>query len=347
MSEKKKLLFIYPQLYTFVKTDLELLSDKFQIISFNQKWSSKYLLPFNLIVQFFYLLFNLVKVDTILISFGGYHSLLPALFGKIFNKKIFIIVHGTDCVSFPEINYGNLRNPIMRFFISNTYNLVDKILPVSKSLVYTKNTYYAKTPIEFGYSYHLKDITTPYKVIHNAVDHSFWFKDKKTLKDNTTFISVLSNGKEHIKGIDLLCEVTSSFPNCKFFLAGIDKIDSLKIPKNVICLGRLNPKQLREYYSKSRFYLQLSNTEGFGVSLCEAMLCECIPIVSSVNMLPEIVGDTGFILETRDSSMLSRLINDAINCNFDLLSKRARLKIKDNYFKQKRKSSLIKELTSK
>lgn len=347
MSEKKKLLFIYPQLYTFVKTDLELLSDKFQIISFNQKWSSKYLLPFNLIVQFFYLLFNLVKVDTILISFGGYHSLLPALFGKIFNKKIFIIVHGTDCVSFPEINYGNLRNPIMRFFISNTYNLVDKILPVSKSLVYTKNTYYAKTPIEFGYSYHLKDITTPYKVIHNAVDHSFWCKDKNTLKDNTTFISVLSNGKEHIKGIDLLCEVTSSFPNCKFFLAGIDSIDSLEIPKNVICLGRLNPKQLREYYSKSRFYLQLSNTEGFGVSLCEAMLCECIPIVSSVNMLPEIVGDTGFILEARDSSMLSGLINDAISCNFDLLSKKARSKIKDNYYMQKRKSSLIKELTSK
>ena len=347
MSEKKKLLFIYPQLYTFVKTDLELLSDKFQIISFNQKWSSKYLLPFNLIVQFFYLLFNLVKVDTILISFGGYHSLLPALFGKIFNKKIFIIVHGTDCVSFPEINYGNLRNPIMRFFISNTYNLVDKILPVSKSLVYTKNTYYAKTPIEFGYSYHLKDITTPYKVIHNAVDHSFWCKDKNTLKDNTTFISVLSNGKEHIKGVDLLCEVTSSFPNCKFFLAGIDNIDSLKIPKNVICLGRLNPKQLREYYSKSRFYLQLSNTEGFGVSLCEAMLCECIPIVSSVNMLPEIVGDTGFILEARDSSMLSGLINDAISCNFDLFSKKARLKIKDNYYMQKRKSSLIKELTSK
>ena len=347
MSEKKKLLFIYPQLYTFVKTDLELLSDKFQIISFNQKWSSKYLLPFNLIVQFFYLLFNLVKVDTILISFGGYHSLLPALFGKIFNKKIFIIVHGTDCVSFTEISYGNLRNPIMRFFISNTYNLVDKILPVSKSLVYTKNTYYAKTPIEFGYSYHLKDITTPYKVIHNAVDHSFWCKDKNTLKDNTTFISVLSNGKEHIKGIDLLCEVTSSFPNCKFFLAGIDKIDSLKIPKNVMCLGRLNPKQLREYYSKSRFYLQLSNTEGFGVSLCEAMLCECIPIVSSVNMLPEIVGDTGFILEARDSSMLSGLINDAISCNFDLLSKKARSKIKDNYYMQKRKSSLIKELTSK
>ena len=82
-----------------------------------------------------------------------------------------------------------------------------------------------------------------------------------------------------------------------------------------MCLGRLNPKQLREYYSKSRFYLQLSNTEGFGVSLCEAMLCECIPIVSSVNMLPEIVGDTGFILETRDSSMLSGLINDSIICN--------------------------------
>ena len=130
----------------------------------------------------------------------------------------------------------------------------------------------------------------------------------------------------------MLCEVASSFPNCKFFLAGIDKIDSLRIPKNVICLGRLNPKQLREYYSKSRFYLQLSNTEGFGVSLCEAMLCECIPIVSSVNMLPEIVGDTAGYFRNRDSSMLSGLINDAISCNFDLLSNRARLKIKDNYY---------------
>ena len=84
MSEKKKLLFIYPQLYTFVKTDLELLSDKFQIISFNQKWSSKYLLPFNLIVQFFYLLFNLVKVDTILISFWWLSFFAPSIVWKDF-----------------------------------------------------------------------------------------------------------------------------------------------------------------------------------------------------------------------------------------------------------------------
>ena len=41
------------------------------------------------------------------------------------------------------------------------------------------------------------------------------------------------------------------------------------------------------------------------------------------------------------------LINDAISCNFDLFSKKARLKIKDNYYMQKRKSSLIKELISK
>ena len=102
-----------------------------------------------------------------------------------------------------------------------------------------------------------------------------------------------------------------------------------------------------DYLHKNNYDLQLSNTEGFGVSLCEAMLCECIPIVSSVNMLPEIVGDTGFILETRDSSKLSGLINEAINCNFDLFSKKARLKIKNNYYMQKRKSSLIKELTSK
>ena len=43
-------------------------------------------------------------------------------------------------------------------------------------------------------------------------------------------------------------------------------------------------EKLRNYYSKSQFHFQLSMYEGFGLALCEAMLCRCIPIGSSVNM---------------------------------------------------------------
>ena len=57
---KKKLLFIYPNLYTFIQTEIDLLSDDYDIISITQKWSNKILLPFNLTVQFFFLLYNLL-----------------------------------------------------------------------------------------------------------------------------------------------------------------------------------------------------------------------------------------------------------------------------------------------
>ena len=57
------------------------------------------------------------------------------------------------------------------------------------------------------------------------------------------------------------------------------------------------PQELKILYNESKFYFQLSNTEGFGVALCEAMLCGCVPIVSDVNFLPSIVGNSGFVLK--------------------------------------------------
>ena len=54
IKTKEKLIFIYPDLYSFVKTDINLLSSKFDIISWQQKWSKKILLPFNLKFQFLF-----------------------------------------------------------------------------------------------------------------------------------------------------------------------------------------------------------------------------------------------------------------------------------------------------
>ncbi len=118
---KKKLIFIYPKLYTFIHTEIKLLSDEFDLISITQNWERKILLPFNLIRQVVFLLINIRKVDTILISFGGYWSFFPSLFGNLLGKKVAIVVHGTHCVSFPEINYGNLRLPLMRYFTKKSF----------------------------------------------------------------------------------------------------------------------------------------------------------------------------------------------------------------------------------
>ncbi|HMC97284.1 MAG TPA: glycosyltransferase, partial [Flavobacteriales bacterium] len=66
-------------------------------------------------------------------------------------------------------------------------------------------------------------------------------------------------------------------------------------------------------YGSATYYLQLSVSEGFGNALCEAMLCGCIPIVSSTGAMPRIVGDTGYIVQRRDPDVLERTIREAMS----------------------------------
>ena len=114
--------------------------------------------------------------------------------------------------------------------------------------------------------------------------------------------------------------------------------------ENIIFLGRLSPYDLNNYYNKTKFYLQLSNFEGFGVAICEAMLCECIPIVSNVNYLPEIIGNSGFILNKRNKTMLVDLIHKALSSDTEKLSKLSRDRIKKEFHVSKRKEMLISTL---
>ena len=343
---KKNLIFIYPKLYTFIQTEIKLLSDEFNLISINQNWERKILLPFNLIRQVIFLVINIRKVDTILISFGGYWSFFPALFSNLLGKKVAIVMHGTDCVSFPEIEYGNLRNPILSFVTKKSLQWASIILPVSESLVYTENNYYSSKTLKFGYNYHLSNIKTPYKVIHNGLNVLDWVRDNEIIRNKTSFVTVLGKGKIKIKGVDLIIEVASRFPNSIFYLAGIENVKGYNIPKNIICKGRLTPEELKVLFNQSQFYLQLSNTEGFGVALCEAMLCECIPLVSDVNFLPTIIGDSGFVLNKRNSDMLVDLINMALNSDIIHLEQKARKRIKDNFSVNKRKKMLLSVLTN-
>ena len=342
---KKNLIFIYPKLYTFIQTEIKLLSDEFNLISINQNWERKILLPFNLIRQVIFLVINIRKVDTILISFGGYWSFFPALFSDLLGKKVAIVLHGTDCVSFPEIEYGNLRNPILSFVTKKSLQWASIILPVSESLVYTENNYYSSKTLKFGYNYHLSNIKTPYKVIHNGLNILDWVRDNEIIRNKTSFVTVLGEGKIKIKGVDLIIEVASRFPNSIFYLAGIDKLIGYDVPENIICKGILNAEELKELYNQSQFYLQLSNTEGFGVALCEAMLCECIPIVSDVNFLPNIIGDSGLILKKRNVEMLFDLINLALKLDISIMEQRSRKRIIDNFSIENRQRLLISALS--
>ena len=334
---KKKIIYIAPSWSTFVKEDISFLSEKYNTIPNIYNWSKKHLTPLYIIQQFFFVLFHSFNCEAIIISFGGYWSFLPSLIGKVRNVPTFIILNGTDCAAFPELNYGDLRKPWLKFILKKSYQWCSQLLPVSQSLVFYENNYFTDYPIFQGFQHHLPSVKTSYQVIPNGLKISNWEPNKTIIRNQKSFITILSNGQFFLKGGKLILEVAEKFPEHTFHFVGINDLEKKEIPTNVICHGRLVPEKLKEKLQAATYYFQLSNYEGFGVALCEAMLCECIPIVSRVNALPEIIGETGFVLEQRNAKLLEQLLHSILkNSSSNDLRKKARNRIIKNYSQQKR-----------
>ena len=132
------------------------------------------------------------------------------------------------------------------------------------------------------------------------------------------------------------------FPECEFAILGMQDASGLpNKPANVKVLPPLKNEGLIDVFSASEFYLQLSVAEGFPNAICEAMLCECIPIGSNVFSIPEIIGDSGFVLKKRDVKELKLLIQKAIECDKAALMKNSRERIAQNYSLLKRREKLL------
>ena len=317
--KKQKVLFVTPSFQSFVKQDIQILSKYFDLTINAQNWKEKERAPFLLIYQFLLLLLQVPKVDFVWVHFGGYWSFLPALLGKITGKPVFIVLHGTDCASIPELHYGSLRIPLLRWFIKKSYQWASCLLPVSDSLINSKQEFGPGEKVfNNGFLHHFQGLKTPYKVIPNGFDQHFWSLEKNTTRDSNSFLSVLSKDQFILKGGDLILQLAKRLPECSFRIAGME-IPELKepIPNNLSFLGKLSAKDLREEYRKASIYLQLSAFEGFGCALCEAMLCGCFPVGSNVNHIPTIIGKSGRVITKRDLSILEKCINDLFEKDID------------------------------
>jgi len=341
---KSKIIYVVALHSSFVDLDMTILSKRYTVILNSYKWQQKFLMPVFMFRQLGVLLKHAFSTKLIFISSGGNWSLIPVVFGKLFSIPVFIVLNGSDCASLPFVNFGNLRKFLMRNSCRLSYELAGMLLPVSESLVMTKNTYYSKEhPLYQGYKYFFPHVKTKYQVIFNGLDEVFWSKDDNTERENKSFFSVFSPNQYILKGGDLIVAMAKRFPDCNFYIAGLKEPPGLAgLSPNVFFLGFLSPPELRMYFNKCRFHFQLSIYEGFGLTLCEAMLCECIPIGSDVNFIPGIIGDAGFILRHRDEDLLEDLIRQALRCeNLSAIGANARQRIIANFGIEKREQQLF------
>lgn len=351
---KPKLIYIYPSKSSFINSDIEFLSKKFEVEVLDLPWGNAKKLLINLGKQFMFLLRYTRKTETIVISFAGYFSLLPVVFGKIFKKKTLIILNGTDCVSFPEYNYGSLRKPLLRFFIEKSQHYASKLLPVDASLIQQKHLFDKNVAQKNqGLKAFFKKNTTPTTVIPNGFNTDFWnFSSENTKKNG--FITVVATQKKAtaiFKGIDLVIAIAKKNPQKNFTIVGMSKEiqQAFEVLENVTYYPFVLKETLRTFYQEHQFYMQLSINEGFGCALAEAMLCGCIPIVANTGALPTVVGKTGFIVEKRTNSAVESVVKEALQTSEEKekeLSLRARSHIVNNFSISKRERLLLQEINS-
>jgi glycosyltransferase involved in cell wall biosynthesis len=96
------------------------------------------------------------------------------------------------------------------------------------------------------------------------------------------------------------------------------------------------------FYNAHQYYIQLSIAEGFPSAICEAMLCQCIPIGSTVGAIPDIVGDCGYLVEKRDDQEIEATVVKALQADDkEETSRKARERIITKFGPGSRKEALL------
>ena len=335
------IIYTFPVRTAFIDRDLKMISPEFEIktLEFTQ---SPIALPFYFILQFFQLLWLLPKTTQYLCFFGGYHSVLPAWFGRVSGKKCIIQAGGTDCINMPEIGYGNFRKKCLRKATIYSFKNCSLILPVAQALVKQDYSYDTSISPKQGLLNLIPELKTPIQVIPNGFDTAFWRNIGKERKRNT-FITV-ATGTSHpsraiVKGYDLINQLAATHPDFNFTLAGDSNYTSPN--SNVLVIGKQTPRDLLKLFNSHQFYLQLSTSEGFPNSLGEAMACGCIPIGSAVGAIPEIIGNEHLVLQQKNIDDLIQLVYNLKNHDLTKLQLEAETRIRQNFNFNKRKESLL------
>ena len=330
LRNKKNILFIYPIFSSFVSADYEILSEKYNVVKYqyvHKKKISTHLL--NQIKLKFWLFKNIIGADAVYVWFADYHSLLPILFAKLLQKKSFIVLGGYDVTFIPSLDYGSLNNSLRAFCTKQSLKNATVNLAVSN--------YVANQAIE---------IVTKAKVelIYNGVNLSK-FKSEVGIRKNKilTVGSIDSIRRIKLKGIDVFVKVAIAMPEYEFAIVGITQSMQKElgdIPNNLVMVDQVQQDELFRYYNESKVYCQFSIVEAFCLALAEAMACGCTGVVTDAGALPEVIGDSGFIVDAESMIEIKEKIEEALKLSEKSNFKSVKI-IKDNFDIEYRKEKLF------
>ncbi len=269
------------------------------------------------------------RADLVFCWFASVYGAAAVLTANFLGKRSIVVVGGVDVAREPEFGYGIWISRWKSALVGTALKRATKVLVVDATL---------ESEVRERAQYEGNNI----EVLPTGYDPEQWKPSGRRENTVLTVAAIQNESRLKIKGIDILVEVARRLPRTQFVLVGLDasRFPSLDIPKNLALHGVVDRSALVGLYQRARVYCQPSQREGLSNTLCEAMLCGCIPVATDVGGTANAVGDCGVIVRPGDPEALAAGIERAFALN-EMVGMQARNRVISLFPRTRREQRLV------
>ena len=269
-----------------------------------------------------FLVNKLSKAHKIDLFIGPSH-VLP--FNKLRGVKYILVVHDLFFLTYP-------------YLVSKTYmyySLVNFKRSLKNADIIISDSESTKQDILKFYNLPKEKI----KTIHLGVDPIFIkARSKKRLIQSKYILSLTTQPtRKNIESVLKAIQLSKLLKNYKLVIAGLinekqlgflkDKIQKMRLSRQVIIFGYARQKDLISLYQNAEVFIYPSLYEGFGLPVLEAMISKTPVIAANIGSLHEIISNKQWLVNPYDFKLLAKKMEKILKLN----NKKKKELIKSNY----------------
>ncbi len=291
-----RILFVTSRRASFITVDRELLAQRYEVVDRYQPGRGGSPLR---------VLRAMRGCDAVVGWWASWHTFWPITLAWLLRRPSVLIVGGFDTANEPDIGYGyqqgGARARLSRWIMR-------------RAGVLATNSAYSRAEVERHTGIPPDRVT----VMHHGVPDPFGDLPDKPGEPLALTVGNVDRPNLERKGLRAFAEAAAELPEVEFVVAGRFVDDAgeqlrAQAPANLRLTDWVEEDELLDLYRRAAVYVQASRHEGFGVSVAEAMLAGCVPVVTRAGALPEVVGDTGVQIDVpAEPGAIAAAIRDAL-----------------------------------